>query len=43
MSAYLNDHVVHLWFAFLVIVGVGTWCGIRHLARRLRVARGERN
>lgn len=43
MSAYLNDNLFHFWFAFLAIVGVGTWCGIRYLARRLRMARGDRN
>jgi len=43
MSAYLNDILIHLWLIFMLIVGGGALCGIRHLARRRRMARGERN
>jgi hypothetical protein len=43
MSAYLNDILIHLWLIFMLIVGGGAWCAIRRLARRLRMARGERN
>ena len=42
MSAYLNDILIHLWLGFMLIVGCGAWCGIRHLDRRRRIARGER-
>jgi len=43
MSACLNGNLVHFWIAFMLIVGGGVWCVIRRLARRLRMARGERN
>jgi len=43
MSSYLNDNLVHFWIAFMLIVGVSAWCAIRRLARRLRMARSERN
>ena len=42
MSVYLNDILIHLWLIFMLIVGGGVWCGIRHLERRYRIARGER-
>ena len=42
MSAYLIDILIHLWLGFMVILASGVWCGIRHLHRRYRIARGER-
>ncbi|WP_259696291.1 hypothetical protein [Pseudomonas brassicacearum] len=41
MSAYLNDILIHLWLVFMLIVAGGVLQGIRLLARRERIARGE--
>jgi hypothetical protein len=43
MSAYLNDNLIHLWFAFLLIAFGGCLEGIRRLSRRERITRGVRN
>jgi|GEM_PF-3459899 len=39
----MNDIMVHLWLAFLLITFGGCIEGIRRLSRRERTARGERN
>jgi hypothetical protein len=39
----MNDILIHLWFAFLLITFGGCVEGIRRLSRRERIARGERN
>ncbi|WP_259741071.1 hypothetical protein [Pseudomonas frederiksbergensis] len=40
MIAYLNDILIHLWLAFMLIVFGGCLAGIRWLDRRYRIARG---
>jgi len=43
MSAFVDEMLVHLWFAFLLITFAGCAEGIRRLSRRERIVRGERN
>jgi hypothetical protein len=38
----MNDMLLHLYIAFMTVVAVGLWWGIRCLERRARIARGNR-
>jgi hypothetical protein len=42
MSSYPNDILVHLWLCFMLLVAGAVHWGIRRLARRSRIARGNR-
>jgi len=39
----MNDILIHLWFAFLLVAYGGCLEGIRRVSRRQRVARGGGN
>ncbi len=41
MSAFLNDILIHLFFAFMLVAAGGVLWGIRRLERRARIARGN--